>query len=587
MYALFAVLGGAALCVTLGLWYRAAIVLFCVGFTYAHLIDRTNYLNHYYLVSLLSALMMVLPLHRAGSIDAWRRPDLGAATAPAWAVWILRVQLGVVYVFGAVAKLNPDWLLHAQPLRIWLGANLDLPLLGPWLEQPWVAYACSYAGLLFDATVVPLLLWRPTRAPAYAAVLVFHVLTALLFPIGMFPWIMMALTPIFFAPDWPRRWLVRPTPARPATPAVAPPLSLRRGVGAALLGAYALVQVGVPLRHLLYPSDVYWSEDGFRFSWQIMVMEKYGRATFRADDPTTGETWRVNPADFLTPLQVRMMATQPDMIRSFAQSVAADFPARGHARMEVRGDVFASLNGRPHQRLVDPRVDLARLSSAPTDAWLTPLTLKGGDVMIARMLPLIAAVTFLGVAFGWRAWFHRRRFGHSGLMLFRSGHWAQHLREAMLLVLAALMGGQAVLYALDPEWLAAFAPVTLPVHPGWVALGALLVLGGIGLIVEAQLDLGASWRVGFDEGARPGLVTKGLYRFSRNPIYVALFVGLAGFVILLPTWLSLTVLVASVAGIRNQVREEERFLLRMYGEAFMAYARRVGRFLPGLGTLTA
>lgn len=369
MYGLFAALGIAALCVTVGLWYRPAIIAFCLGFTYVHLIDRTNYLNHYYLISLVSALLVFLPLHRAGSLDARRRPTWRVSTAPAWMVWLLRFQLAVVYVFGAVAKLNPDWLLQAQPLRIWLGANVDLPLVGGWLELPWVAYACSYAGLLFDASIVPLLLWRRTRLAAYAAVLVFHLFTALLFPIGMFPWLMIALTPIFFAPDWPRRWMAR----RPAIvePPIAPALTLRHRLGGALLAAYAVVQIAVPLRHFLYASDLYWSEEGFRFAWQIMVMEKYGRAVFTVTDPASGRAWRVVPEAMLTPLQNRMMATQPDMLLTFAHELARDYGARiGHA-VEVRSRVLVTLNGRPSRPLVDPAVDLARLrDDAAAGAWL-------------------------------------------------------------------------------------------------------------------------------------------------------------------------------------------------------------------------
>jgi hypothetical protein len=370
MYALFAALGAAALCVALGLFYRPAIAVFCVGFTYAHLIDRSNYLNHYYLISLLSGLMLFLPLHRTASRDAWRRPALRTSTAPAWTIWLLRFQLGVVYVFGAVAKLNPDWLVHAQPLRVWLGANVDLPVIGPWLDQTWVAFACSYAGLLFDATIVPLLLWRRTRVAAYAAVVGFHVLTAILFPIGMFPWLMIALTPIFFAPDWPRRWRAKPQASDMPVAAV---LSWRRRIGIALVGAYAILQVVLPVRHLLYPSDLHWSEEGFRFAWQIMVMEKYGRAVFTVTDPASGESWRVSPRKTLTALQTRMMASQPDMVLSFAHDLALQYAARVGHPVEVRADVQVTLNGQPSRPLIKPAVDLARVPvGAPARLWLEP-----------------------------------------------------------------------------------------------------------------------------------------------------------------------------------------------------------------------
>jgi vitamin K-dependent gamma-carboxylase len=384
MYGLFAALGVAAVCVTVGFWYRPAILLFCLGFTYVHLIDRTNYLNHYYLISLLSALLVFLPVHRAGSLDVWRKPKWRVSTVSAWIVWLLRFQLAVVYVFGAVAKINPDWLLQAQPLRIWLGANVDLPMIGRWIEPPWVAHACSYAGLLFDAAIVPLLLWRRTRLAAYAAVLAFHVCTALLFPIGLFPWLMIALTPIFFEPDWPRRWVARRRLV--VEPAVAPALTLRRRLGMAGLAAYALVQIAVPLRHVLYAGDLHWSEEGFRFAWQIMVMEKYGRAVFTVTDPVSGLSWRVVPGEMLTPLQSRMMATQPDLVLAFAHELARDYSARVGHTVEVRSRVLVTLNGRPSRLLVDPSVDLARLpEGAAARAWLLPRAIL--DVGITRRAP--------------------------------------------------------------------------------------------------------------------------------------------------------------------------------------------------------
>ena len=101
----------------------------------------------------------------------------------------------------------------------------------------------------------------------------------------------------------------------------------------------------------------------------------------------------------------------------------------------------------------------------------------------------------------------------------------------------------------------------------------------------AQLDLGASWRIGIEEGTSPGLVTTGLYRFCRNPIFLAILITLTGYTLLLPTRLSLALLLGTFLGVRQQVLVEEAYLLRSYGDSYREYARRVGRFLPGIGRL--
>jgi protein-S-isoprenylcysteine O-methyltransferase Ste14 len=205
--------------------------------------------------------------------------------------------------------------------------------------------------------------------------------------------------------------------------------------------------------------------------------------------------------------------------------------------------------------------------------------------MIARSLPLVWAITFVGVGFFWRAWYQYRHYGHSGLFVFRSGIWTQHVRDALLMLMSVVAGAQAVAYAVTPTSLTSVSVVSPPTGGAWLALGSLLLFGGIALIVIAQLQMGSSWRVGIDEQARPGLITNGLYRFTRNPIYLALFVTLAGLVVVLPTWPTLVGALVSVAAIRNAVRAEERYLRRAYDGEFDAYARRVGRFVPGLGTL--
>lgn len=117
------------------------------------------------------------------------------------------------------------------------------------------------------------------------------------------------------------------------------------------------------------------------------------------------------------------------------------------------------------------------------------------------------------------------------------------------------------------------------------AAGAASLFGGIGFLVVGQLQLGASWRIGIEEKAAPGLVTSGVYRFCRNPIFFALLIIVAGYTLLLPTGLSIALLVGTFVGVSQQVRAEEAYLLRTYGESYRQYARRVGRFLPGIGKL--
>jgi vitamin K-dependent gamma-carboxylase len=376
MYVHFAAMGVAAALVMVGLWTRIAAALFAALFAYAHLCDKTNYLNHYYLVILVGLLLAVLPAGEVGSIDGWRRarrrgrPRL--RTVPAWVVWTLRGQLAIVYVFGGVAKLQPDWLVHAQPLKAWLAGHAELAVVGPLLDQPWAPYAASWLAAAFDLSIAGWLLWPRSRPLAYVAVVAFHLATVRLFHLGLFPWLMMALTPVFFAPDWPRRLWARL--ARRPVVAVedAPPRPPGRALGSLLI-AHAVLQVVLPLRFLAYPGYHLWTEEGFRFAWKVMVMEKSGVADFLVRDPDSGREWRVAATDYWTRYQASMMATQPDMILEAAHVIAADFRRRGVARPEVRADVMVSLNARPARRLIDPAVDLAAEPFTLTaHRWILP-----------------------------------------------------------------------------------------------------------------------------------------------------------------------------------------------------------------------
>jgi vitamin K-dependent gamma-carboxylase len=372
-----------------GVCFRFSAALFTLGFGYLQLLDVATYLNHYYLALLLSALLAISPAAQAYSLDARWRKTSRPSVPRIWLV-LLRFQVAVVYTFAGLAKATSDWLLHAQPLNIWLAARTDLPLLGLLFVQPWSATLMSWAGFLFDSTIVGWLMWPRSRPYAYAVVIVFHALTRLLFPIGMFPLIMTLAALVFFPPDWPRLLLARlrltssALPLAPAALGVHETRSLRPPSAAAnrprelvpsawvfVLGLYCGLQLLVPLRFLAYGGDVLWHEQGMRFSWRVMVREKNGSVTFRVRKKDTGHEWQVTARRWLTPHQEGEMAGQPDLILQFAHFLRDDFAARGLGPVEVRVDAQVSLNGRPGAVLVDPNVDLATVSDGLAKArWI-------------------------------------------------------------------------------------------------------------------------------------------------------------------------------------------------------------------------
>lgn len=347
MHATFVLLFAAGLLLATGRAYRVAAVTAFLAFTYVELIDRTTYLNHYYFLSIVLFLACLLPLDAA--LVLGKTAD---RTVPRAVLVALRAQVGLVYVFAGLAKLRPDWLMRGEPLHLWLRMHDDLPVVGAWLAQRNVAIGLSWAGALFDLTVPFALLHARTRPYAFVAVLVFHAITGLLFPIGMFPLIMALGATLFLPPDWPRRFVHR---ARE----IGAPVRLPRAASV-IVALHLMVQLVLPLRRLAYPGDTCFTEDGFRFAWQVMLLEKRGLVTYRVVG-TDGATRFVDPKRALRPHQYRQMSTQPDLVLAYAHHLAAEARARGEGDVAVYADAWVAWNGRRSQPFVRPDVDLARM----------------------------------------------------------------------------------------------------------------------------------------------------------------------------------------------------------------------------------
>ena len=374
MYIHFIGLGILATCILLGLCYRISAVLFCLGFTYIFLLEKARYLNHFYLICLISFLLIFIPSHRLLSLDAWRYPRIQRHTVPAWMLWLLRFQLAIPYFYGGLAKINSDW-LQGEPMRMWMAARTDFPIIGSLFTEEWMIYLLSYGGLVLDLLVVPCLIWRKTRPFAFAAAVIFHLMNARLFSIGIFPWFMIGATAMFFPPDWPRRllWLHRSTehnltqPSRRSRPSY-------RSLTLSLLGTYCALQLLLPFRHYLYPGNVSWTEEGHRFAWHMKLRSKKAKARFTVTRPPNHSVLLIEPKEFMPRWQARKMATRPDMILQFSHFLARTFGQDKPESIEVRADVMASLNGRQYQRLIDPNIDLSKQPrTLSSNQWILPL----------------------------------------------------------------------------------------------------------------------------------------------------------------------------------------------------------------------
>jgi hypothetical protein len=357
MYVAFALMAISAFFIAIGLFYRYSSLLFFLLFTYVELIDKSNYLNHYYFVSLVAFLMIFVPANAYYSLDVKLGFVKSRTKIPAWSIDILKLQLGITYFYAGIAKLNADWLLKALPLKIWLPAKSHIPLIGKLLNYKWTAYIFSWFGAIYDLVIPFFLLWNKSRWFAYVAVIAFHIMTAVLFPIGMFPYIMIGATLIFFSEEFHKKiWAFFGFPSE-AAEADGIVKKSPKAVSYFLV-IYTVIQLLIPFRNLLYPGKLFWHEQGYRFSWRVMLMEKSGYTSFTLVEQAYGKSMKVDAAEYLTPMQVKMMSSQPDMILQFSHHLRDQFKPE-FGEIAVYANSFVTLNGSGSKKFVNDSINLS------------------------------------------------------------------------------------------------------------------------------------------------------------------------------------------------------------------------------------
>jgi hypothetical protein len=362
-----------SICIMLGAFYRWSTLLLFISFSYIELLDKSNYLNHYYFISLISFLLIFVPANGFFSLDVkWNRVK-EIKQIPLWNIGIFKFQLAIVYIFAGIAKLETDWLINAQPLKIWLQAHRDMPVFGKLLAKEWIAYLFSWFGCIYDLFIVFFLLSKRCRPYAYILVIIFHFVTWYLLPIGIFPWVMIFSTLVFFSIHFHEnaiRFLSRLLKYNVSFNSNSKINFPTKKWVSVLLGVYIIFQILIPFRYALNPGNLFWNEEGFRFSWRVMLMHKEGTATFYVKDRKSGGEIEVPNCSYLSPTQVDQMATQPDMILQYAEFLNKKFSDTlliyGDQKVKlvnpsIHADVFVSLNGRPSQLFISKKHDLTQI----------------------------------------------------------------------------------------------------------------------------------------------------------------------------------------------------------------------------------
>lgn len=363
MYYYYSVMALCGAAIAIGFYYRFSLSVFTILWTLSYWMQKSHYNNHYYLLILLCLFMLIVPAHAYASLDARRKNAVVGMTCPRWCLSIFKIQLWIVFTYAALNKLYPGW-LEGDFIALSFAGKRNYPIIGELLQGEVLQTTVVYGGILFDLLVVYLLLWKRTRWFGFILSLGFHLFNSAVFQIGIFPYLMIGMCVLFFEPETIRRRFFKRKPVVTVQRDMTQ-LTARRRFVVVGFGLYFIIQVLAPLRHYWFKGDAFWTEEGHRLSWRMMLRTKYGQSTFKAYHPQTDSTWVVDKTAFLSPRQRGAVSSKPDMIWQFAQYLRKHYQEQGLDSVQIRVNTNISLNGGKSHPIIDPEVDLASVKWQP------------------------------------------------------------------------------------------------------------------------------------------------------------------------------------------------------------------------------
>lgn len=354
MYFYFIAMGVFGLAIMLGYRYRIAIISYTILWAGAYFMQKTAYNNHYYLLLLISFLMIFLPSNSYASLDVRQNRIKEENTMPYWISLLFIIQVAIVYVFASIAKFYPDW-LDGTFTRNLLADSTNVIALKKLFLQKWFYLFIAYMGIIFDLLIVPLLLFKKTRMLALLASLTFHLFNAIFLEIGIFPFFALTFVLFFYEPETIRSVFLRKKTS----------IETENGhsnyygkkIVYFLIIPYLIIQLLLPLRHHFIEGDVLWTEEGHRLSWRMMLRERNGFIHIRIKDLKTGEESLYDYRKNLTDKQIQNLATKPDFIWQYCQYIKKEFKGK---EIAIFIDCKNSINRKEYKTLIDPKFDMAK-----------------------------------------------------------------------------------------------------------------------------------------------------------------------------------------------------------------------------------
>ncbi len=369
MYFYFVLMGIFGVFVMLGYKYRLSMIAYAIMWTAVYLMQKSSYNNHYYLMMLLCWIMAFLPANRWFSLDANINPEIKSPAMPRWVLLILILQVWIVYTYASVAKFYPDW-LDASMAALLMEGRKHYWLIGDLLQQNWVHWSIAYTGILFDLTIVPLLLWKRTRLLGFVISIFFHLFNSIVFQIGIFPYMSIAFALFFFSPEILKKRFLPKKKLYVGNEVIVPK---HKNLLIAVFGIYFAFQLGLPLRHWFFKDDVLWTEEGHRLSWRMMLRAKSGSLTVYVAEKPDGEKMLYNYRILLGSKQQGSVATKPDIMWQLAQKIKAIEAEKGR-NVAVYMESMVKVNQGAYHPFTDPNVDLASEPWTPFkhSEWIMP-----------------------------------------------------------------------------------------------------------------------------------------------------------------------------------------------------------------------